>query len=149
MNILKAVLIAWLLASSVSADEILVITGLNTSLKTISSKQIRNIFLRKTLLNEDGSSWIPLNLSLEDPVRRAFSQSLFGQTPDEMEIYWNEQYFHGIAPPYVVQSKEAMLRLVADSQGTIGYILPCHLDKRVKVIYRLTISESLNKDCNK
>jgi len=149
MKVLKTIVIAWLLASSVRADEILVITGINTSIKAVSSKQIKNIFLRKTLLNEDGSSWIPLNLSLEDPLRRAFSQSLFGQTPDEMETYWNEQYFHGIAPPYVVQSEEAMLRLVADSQGAIGYILPCHLDKRVKVIYRLAISEPLNKGCNK
>jgi hypothetical protein len=148
-NALKLMLVTACLLSSARADEILVITGYQTELKNASIKQLKNIFLRQTLLNESGTRWIPLNLSPSHPLRLAFSQSLFKQLPEDMESYWNEQYFQGITPPYVVASEEAMLRFVTDTAGAIGYILPCHLDKRVQVVFKLTTSDSLKQSCNK
>jgi hypothetical protein len=99
------------------------------------------------LLNDSGQRWIPLNLAPDDPVRLAFSHSLYKKSPQDMESYWNEQYFQGITPPYVVASEEAMLRFVTSTPGAIGYILPCHLDKRVQVVFRIKISEALEKTC--
>ncbi|MDO9105588.1 MAG: hypothetical protein Q7U57_11585 [Methylovulum sp.] len=135
--------------SSVAADEILVITRPETTLKDMSAKRLENIFLRKTLLNDSGSRWIPLNLSPEHPLRQAFSQSLFKKRPEALEAYWNEQYFQGITPPYVVASEEAMLRFVSSTPGAIGYILPCHLDARVQVVFKLLASTPIEQHCDK
>ncbi|POZ49780.1 hypothetical protein [Methylovulum psychrotolerans] len=131
------------------ADEIWLVTGLDTPFKTLSHKTLENIFLRKTLLNEDGSSWIPLNLNPEHPVRQAFSEALFHRRAEALEPYWNEQYFHGLTPPYVVASEEAMLRFVSGTRGAIGYVLPCHSDARVQVVFKLPVRDDLKGQCGK
>ncbi|MDP2901914.1 MAG: hypothetical protein Q8N96_02230 [Methylovulum sp.] len=114
----------------------------------MSIKRLENVFLRKTLLNDSGTRWIPLNLSPEHPLRQAFSLSLFKKRPEALEVYWNEQYFQGITPPYVVASEEAMLRFVTSTPGAIGYILPCHLDARVQVVFKLTATTPVEQYCN-
>ncbi len=150
MNVRILTLLAAILTPpSVMSDDILVVTGHDTPFKNASNKQLENVFLRKTLLNEAGISWIPLNLNPDDPIRQAFSQALFNRLPEALEPYWNEQYFQGITPPYVVASEEAVLRFVAGTRGAIGYILPCHLDKRVKVVFKLSTQYPLKPYCNK
>jgi hypothetical protein len=144
-----ALLSTLLAISGIHADEILIIAGHDTRLGNVSNKHLENIFLRKSLLGENGVSWIPLNLNPDDPIRLAFSQALFNRSPDALESFWNEQYFHGITPPYVVASEEAMLRFVSSTRGAIGYILPCHLDDRVQIIYKLPTKIPLKHYCNK
>jgi len=132
---------------ALGGDEILVITGPETTLKEVSIKKLKNIFLRKTLVNEAGMRWIPINLNSDHPVRQAFSQSLFKQQPEDMESYWNTQYFQGISPPHTVASEQAMLLFIADTPGAIGYILPCHLDARVQIVFRLKTPAALEQSC--
>jgi hypothetical protein len=129
------------------ADDILVVTRHDMSIEDVTIKRLENIFLKKTLLNAAGVRWIPVNLSADHPVRRAFAQQLFNKLPENMESYWNAQYYQGIMPPYVVDSEEAMLRFIDSTPGAIGYISPCHLDKRVQVILKLTLSAPLGKSC--
>lgn len=129
------------------ADEILVVTGLQVDVKDITMKKVGNIFLKKTVVNQQGTRWIPLNLNPDHPIRQAFSQSLFKQRPEDMETYWNDQYFQAITPPYVVSSEEAMLRFIASTVGAIGYILPCHLDTRVQVVFKIKVQHSVEKTC--
>ncbi|MFZ2450426.1 MAG: hypothetical protein WAW36_07905 [Methylovulum miyakonense] len=145
------ILVLWTLMACppAYADDILIITGANTPFSNATSKRLENIFLRKTLLNEDGISWIPLNLNPDNPIRQAFSDTLFHRRLDALESYWNEQYFQGITPPYVVASVEAMLRFVTGTRGAIGYILPCHLDERVQVVFKLPTPYTLKPYCKK
>ena len=85
-------------------------------------------------MDDEGNRWIPLNLSLEEPLRRRFSQFLFAVSPEEHEEYWNIQYFNGISPPKVVNSEEAVLRFVSVTHGAIGYVRTQKVDQRVKVL---------------
>lgn len=147
MMVMRIVLLLLLSLSVVRADDLLVVTGLDTPVKNLSSKQLENIFLRKNLLGKNGLKWIPLNLAPENPLRRAFSEALLKRKPEALETYWNEQYFNGITPPHVVASEEAMLRFVTNTPGAIGYILPCHLDNRVQIILKLTTTYELKPLC--
>lgn len=113
----------------------------------MSINKLENIYLKKIQVNESGTRWIPLNLNTDNPVRMAFTQTLLKLESDELESYWNEQYFQGIEPPYVLASEEAMLRFVSSTKGAIGYVLPCHLDGRVQVIFKLKTPKSLKSDC--
>ncbi len=149
MNMRTLVLWALMACPPAYADDILVITGTGTPFTNATSKRLENIFLRKTLLNEDGIRWIPLNLNPDNPIRQAFSDTLFHRHIDALESYWNEQYFQGITPPYVVASVEAMLRFVTGTRGAIGYILPCHLDERVQVVFKLPTPYTLKPYCQK
>lgn len=103
-----------------------------------NADDIARIFRRRLKVAEDNSSIIPINLPLKHPLRAAFSLAVFGVEPEGMEAYWNERYFHGVSPPYVVASIEAMLRFVAATPGAVGYVPECLLDERVSVL--LTIS---------
>ena len=129
------------------ADELLIIVAKDSAVTTINSRQLERVFRRKTLINQQGEGWIPINLGIENPLRLAFSKRLFKQPPVEMEAFWNVQYFKGISPPYVVSSEEAVLRFVTSTPGAIGYINPCHLDSRVRVLMKLTIDKSIQSLC--
>jgi hypothetical protein len=144
---LRLLILLVLSISPVLADEILVVTGLQVDIKDITMKRVENIFLKKTLVNAQGTRWIPLNLNPDHPLRQAFSQTVFKQRPEDMEVYWNDQYFQGISPPYVVNSEEAVLRFIASTHGAIGYILPCHLDARVQVVFKVKVQSPVEKHC--
>lgn len=144
---LARLFILLLLSSPALADEIFVVTGHQVEVNELTLKRLENIFLKKTLVNQQGTRWIPLNLSPDNPIRQAFSQTVFKQRPEDMESYWNGQYFQGITPPYVVASEAAMLRFIASTLGAIGYILPCHLDASVQVVLKVKVASPVEKNC--
>ena len=71
-------------------------------------------------------------------MRQRFSQRVLRISPEEMERYWNDMYFHGVSPPHVLASPEAVLRFVAQTAGAIGYVAYCDADPRVRVALVLT-----------
>lgn len=103
----------------------------------LSLETVRLVFNRKSLVDSEGKRWIPVNLPASHPLRRAFSQGVFHALPEDLEEYWNVQYFHGINPPEVLASEEAVLRFVAGTEGAIGYVRASLVDRRVKVLLRL------------
>jgi len=123
--------------SSWGDGKLAVIVSASSSLDSLSKNKVARIFRRKTRIRKSGFSWIPTNMPPNHPLRQQFSQLLFNQSPMEMQDFWNAQYFHGILPPRVVASEEAMLRFVANTPGAVGYVLSCHLDYRVKAVLTL------------
>ncbi|WP_028079758.1 substrate-binding domain-containing protein [Solimonas soli] len=92
------------------------------------------IYQRKRQYWPDGARVQPVNLAADSPVRLAFSRAVLGADPAALESYWNEQYFRGVRPPYVVASNEAMQRFVAETPGAIGYVDACLVGSGVAVI---------------
>lgn len=93
---------------------------------------IAQVYKRKRLLWPDGRRMQPVNLPADHPLRRRFNDALLQLSPEALEEYWNEQYFHGIRPPHVVASEAAVLRFVADTSNAIGYLPYCAMDQRVR-----------------
>jgi len=104
---------------------------------------LRDIFLKRIVIDGAGSALVPLNLPPDDPLRAAFASVLIGKTPDALQRYWNERYFQGVSPPYVVRSQEAMLRFIAETPGALGYVASCQVDDRVRVVAELTVPSNL------
>lgn len=133
-------LLLGLLACSLTclADEtraIAVVTASNAALsasKSIAPEELNLIYWRKKLYWQGGVPIHPVNLQAEHPLRLTFSKTVLGSAPAEQTNYWNGLYFHGISPPYSVQSEEAVVRYVANTRGAIGYVDACKLDDRVK-----------------
>jgi hypothetical protein len=48
-------------------------------------------------------------------------------------------YFHGLLPPHVLASTEAVLRFVASTPGAIGYVPLCDADARVTMLLAIDI----------
>lgn len=101
--------------------------------KDLKRVELSLIYKRKKLFWSDGSKVQPVNLPAASPYRRAFSQAVLGASPEELEKYWNDLYFHGISPPFVVSSRNAVLQFVAETPGAIGYLPYCSADARVEV----------------
>jgi ABC-type phosphate transport system substrate-binding protein len=122
------------------ADEphtIAVITASDAALsasKSMTAEELNLIFWRKKLYWQGGVPIHPVNLQAEHPIRLTFSKTVLGNSPTEQTNYWNGLYFHGISPPYSVQSEEAVLRYVANTKGAIGYVDACKVDDRVKAL---------------
>lgn len=121
-----------------ATEPLTIVTIADSPIVTLSLENLKLIYLRKTLLDQTGKRWIPLNLPPSSELRRAFSMALFGLLPEDQEDYWNDQYFQGISPPEVMASEEAVLRFIAITPGAIGYVHKQKADNRVKILKVIT-----------
>ena len=101
---------------------------------SMGKSELAAIYRRKRNYWEDGTKIQPVNLPADSPARRTFSKAILGYAPEELEQYWNDRYFHGVLPPYVLSSKEAVLRFVAETPGAIGYVPYCYADTHVSIV---------------
>jgi ABC-type phosphate transport system substrate-binding protein len=108
----------------------------------LTRESLALIFKRKQTYWENGTRIQPVNLPPTHPLRQAFSQSVLGQQPETMQDYWREMYFHGVLPPHVVASEEAVILFVASTPGAIGYVSACPADHRINVL--MTVGEVPN-----
>jgi hypothetical protein len=100
----------------------------------MTRETISLIFKRKQKYWENGIRIQPVNLPTSHPLRRAFSQTILGQSPEALEDYWRERYFHGVLPPYVLASEEAVVLFVSATPGAIGYVSACVPEHGVDVV---------------
>jgi ABC-type phosphate transport system substrate-binding protein len=135
-------LVALMLCSIIAAAEtaepgISVIVAPSAAPPKLSRDELALIFKYKKRFWEDGRRIQAVNLAANHPLRRAFSMQVFGHSPEELDDYWRDMYFHGVLPPYVLASDEAVIRFVASTPGAIGYISHCFVDHRVSVVMQL------------
>lgn len=101
----------------------------------VSTRAVALIFRLKQTHWADGTRTQPVNLPASSALRRAFSQCILGEAPESMENYWREMYFHGVLPPHVVDSEQAVLLFVASTPGAIGYVSSCPKDAAIDVVF--------------
>jgi len=120
-------------------DEIVVIVARDAPNFSVTPATVRDIYLKKILIDDNGRAFIPVNLPPENPLRRGLAETFFNKSTQQLQDYWNQRYFQGIAPPYVVHSQEAVVQFVAKTPGAIGYIAACRLDARVKPVLAISV----------
>ena len=125
---------------------IIVASNQNIDDLKLAPNQLSLIYWRKQLYWPNGLRIKPVNLRSENTLRQQFSQTILGGLPKTQIDYWNGQYFNGVLPPYSVNSEEAVLRYVAQTNGAIGYVNACAVDARVKAVFWLMPSGNLLSD---
>lgn len=129
-------------APVLAKDEIALIIAQQEADFALDTAGLRNIYLKKIFVDPNGHEYVPLNLPPGHPLRVLFSALLFKRSAQAMQDYWNQRYFQGIAPPFVLNSQKAVMQFVAKTPGAIGYVANCHLDDRVKPLLFLSIPTS-------
>ena len=124
-----------------SDETLAIVTQKSSKLQNLSLETLKEVYLRKRLLDGSGIRWIPLNLPVDHELRQGFSFELFKKLPEDLEEYWNEQYFHGMNPPEVLASEEAVLRFVVITPGAVGYVRKRNADARVKILKVISVPE--------
>ncbi len=134
-GILRTLLIA-LCMSTAMGGEIVFVINKDVQVDKLPKKEIRKILLKKRKFLK-GLKLIPLNLPPENGLRKLVEKKVLGMDREEVELYWNKSYLHGVEPPLVLNSEEAVKEFVKKVKGSIGYISSEKLDEDLKVIYRL------------
>jgi len=132
---LFALLAAALFSGPLAAGEaIAVIIARDAPTLSLDLSTLREVYLKLFQMDDQGRALIPVNLPPEHPLRRGLSEVLFQKSAQQLQVYWNQRYFQGISPPYVLQSEEAVVQFVAKTPGAIGYVAACHVDSTVRAL---------------
>lgn len=103
----------------------------------LSRETVQRMYLKRQRFWDDGHAIVAINQEVTTPARETFTHLVFGDEAARLPAYWNEQYFHGVLPPIILGSEEAVVRYVASRPDAIGYVDARHVDASVAVVLRL------------
>jgi ABC-type phosphate transport system substrate-binding protein len=130
------------------ADDIaVVVAAASVPDSSVTMATVAGIYLRKRQMWHDHSRIVAVNLPATHPLRHDFSLRVLGRDPAALQAYWNKEYFHGVLPPIVLASEEAVMRFVAETPGAIGYVSNCMVDKRVAVVLLISNPAGASTAC--
>lgn len=101
---------------------------------SLGMDDVARIFLGRRRFWDDGPAITALNLPAGSPLRERFSHRVLRLDGARLAAYWNERYFHGVFPPTVLSSPDAVKRYVAGDRNAIGYIAAADVDDTVRVV---------------
>ncbi|MDA3915024.1 hypothetical protein [Oleiagrimonas sp.] len=130
-------------AKGANDRQIAIIVSRHTPVTTIDNNLLRSVFLKKIFLDPANHVYVPVNLKPDSKLRRDFTLAVIHMDEPQLQSYWNRQYFQGISPPFVLGSQTAVVDFVAKTPGAIGYVRPCYVNAKVKVILLLTVIGAL------
>ena len=116
-----------------------IVSSRDRGVQTMDPGMLRNIYLKKIFVDPQGHAYIPVNLPPDSRLRQAFSRAAIGMSELRLQNYWNQQYFQGVSPPYVLGSEAAVVEFVAKTPGAIGYVKPCFVTADVHAVLLLTL----------
>ena len=129
--------VALVLAASPArtADELVLAVIVHPSRATaLTTETVKRIYLKRQRFWDDGHAIVAINREVGTPARDAFTRRVFGDEAARLPAYWNEQYFHGVLPPIILGSEEAVVRYVASRPDAIGYVEAGHVDASVATV---------------
>jgi ABC-type phosphate transport system substrate-binding protein len=114
------------MAFSVESQAPVVRVVVNSSVETqgLSVQQIRRIFsMRQTAWSNDQAITVYV-LSSQHKTHQAFSTSVLGMFPYQLDRIWNKLVYSGLGEePIKVQTEQEMLERVSQKPGAIGYVM--------------------------
>lgn len=127
---------AYLFSGNVIADsaQISIIVHPSAALKTVSKKEVANLFLAKTD-SIQGVKLEPVNQNPSQAIRIVFDEDVLGKTPSKMSAYWARMIFTARgAPPPEFDSNAAIIKWVAEHPDSIAYIENSTVNDSVSVL---------------
>jgi hypothetical protein len=80
-------------------------------------------FLKKVVTWDHGGVIRPVDLSIDSPVRRKFSEEVLGRSVSAVRSYWLQIVFSGRGvPPPELTSDDDVIRFVLREPGAMGYV---------------------------
>jgi hypothetical protein len=100
-----------------------VIVNPRNPLAAVERRFLLEAFLRKVTRWPEGELIQPVDLGVDSPVRRRFTEELLNRTVAAVKCYWQQSIFAGReVPPPELDSDEAVVRYVMRNSGAIGYV---------------------------
>ena len=103
-----------------SADDILIVAHKSVSTNSITTDELKNIFLKKKGSWEGGQKAVPIHAKSDSALRRAFDQKVLKMTVNEEQSFWaDEKIRRGKKPPSEFSNT---LRAIFSIRGSVSYV---------------------------
>jgi len=124
-----------LLTGAATAADLVVVVSAHSTITTLRSEQVADIFLSEATRFPDGGEVVALDLPIGSPLRDDFYLKVANRTPALMKAYWTKKIFTGRGqPPRELPNSMAVRKLIADNPTLIGYIERGALDASVRPV---------------
>lgn len=122
-----------------SVAHVLLITQPQTVTTELSRHSLRAMFAMRTTTWPDGSAVKVFVLEDKNSTHITFCKDILGMFPYQLRRVWDRQVFSGTGTaPTTVKSEQEMRSRVAETQGSIGYIMADDMESSsVKIIGEL------------
>jgi ABC-type phosphate transport system substrate-binding protein len=123
-KLLAAMLLCMVVAGNATAESIAVIVNIKNPVSSISKEKLRKIYEDRMLKWENGTVIVVYELVVNDPVREAFSQIVFGSSSEKIAEMWAHLKITNQAKntPINMKSEYMVLKMVSMDDGAIGYV---------------------------
>lgn len=130
---LSLILIFCFLIITLAFAESVIIVNSENPVSEVSKKDLKNIYRMKKSTWGGGSAILPVNLKINNEVRKDFSEEILGKKPKTMEKYYLKRALSGKGqPPETVETEKDVIKYVSSNKGAIGYVSIS--DSSVKII---------------
>lgn len=90
---------------------------------SVSREFLANAFLKNVTRWPDDQAIRPVDLKLDAPARKNFSEAVLHRSVAAVKAYWQQRIFSGRGvPPPALDSEQAVVEYVASHPGAVGYI---------------------------
>lgn len=127
------ILVGLVFASSASAQ--IVVVNANVEEKSISSDNLRNIFILRKLKWSNGTPIRVFVLKDTAELHSDFSKKLVDAFPYQLRRFWDRATFSGTgSAPTTIESVDDMYTMIENTPGAIGYVDVIKKGAKVKVL---------------
>jgi len=128
-SMMKILIILLSLFSSTLRADIAVIGNINNELRSMSPKEVKEVFMGRTRSLPNGIFALPLD---HHELRSDFYQSLTNRPIEQINAYWARIMFSGQAsPPIKLADSRTIIKVVIENKGAIGYVDATDINKNV------------------
>lgn len=122
-----------------SSDTVVyVIVSAQSSVQSLSQKEVVALYTGRSLTFPNGETAIPFDMAREGTARASFYQLLTGMDIARINSYWARLHFTAqVKPPKAMSDEKMMLDQVRGDAQAIGYMLHEPRDASVRVVLRL------------
>lgn len=128
--------LAWscpLLAQGAS-NALAVVVGAASARRTLTSDELRRIFLNKDTDSGNGERFVPINQRSGSAERIRFDEQVLNMTAEQSARYWIDQRLRGRRAPATVGSLSMLRRALNDLPGAISYMLLADVDSSLRAL---------------
>jgi ABC-type phosphate transport system substrate-binding protein len=118
-----------------SADSVVVVVSVRSSVGAISKLHLADLYLGRTARFQNGAPATPIDQRSGSAMRAEFTETILNRSEAQMKAHWSKIIFTGRGrPPREVSGDAAVRDIVARDPQAIGYIDASLVDSRVRVV---------------
>lgn len=123
----------------VVAEEIAVVVNINNTVKSLTSREVSDIFLaRRKIFPSSGEVVFVVEQPQNSKLREEFFRLLNRMKLNQVNAYWARLQFSGdVQPPKALSNSQSVIKFIKNNRYAIGYIDAGSVDASVHVILNL------------